>query len=192
MSELVIGVFVGGSARRMGGFPKGLLAVPGEGRSIAEHLLALGDALGAECVLVGSAAAYASTGRKALPDATEGAGPLGGLVSLLMHAGTRRAVALACDIPHVTLAVLRRLVAHPSAAPIVAPRSLLGPQGAPFWEPLFARYDAPRVLPTARARLARGVLSLQPLLDELGAAELTLGTDERLALRDWDRPEDVA
>jgi molybdopterin-guanine dinucleotide biosynthesis protein A len=192
MGELVVGVFVGGAASRMGGVRKGLLAAPGQGRSIAEHLLALGDSLSADCLLVGEAGAYASTGRKALPDAREGSGPLGGLVALLEHAGARRAVALACDMPYVTAGLLRRLTLLESAAPIVAPRSVLAPDGASRWEPLFARYDAPRVLASARSRLARGALSLQPLLDELGAQELTLEGDERRAMRDWDRPEDLA
>jgi len=47
-------------------------------------------------------------------------------------------------------------------------------------------------LPVARARLAGGQLSLQPLLEELGAEELLLSADERAALVDWDRPEDVS
>jgi molybdopterin-guanine dinucleotide biosynthesis protein A len=59
------------------------------------------------------------------------------------------------------------------------------------FEPLFARYDAPRVRPVLAQAIAQGVRSFQALFARLSVAELALEPGERSALRDWDRPEDV-
>jgi hypothetical protein len=55
-----------------------------------------------------------------------------------------------------------------------------------------ARYRSDAVIDAARARLARGELGLQPLLDALDATELLLDDAERARLDDWDSPDDVA
>ena len=59
------------------------------------------------------------------------------------------------------------------------------------WQPLFARYDAPRVLPVLRAEIARGARSFQSVLRVLPVAELALSDVERAQLRDWDEPADM-
>jgi molybdopterin-guanine dinucleotide biosynthesis protein A len=87
-------------------------------------------------------------------------------------------------MPHVGDGLVRRLLGAP-AAPAVAPRR----DGR--WEPFFARYDAPRALPVARAHANARRTSLQALLDALGATELALGPDEARELRDWDRASDI-
>ncbi len=52
------GIFIGGAARRMGGFPKGRLPVAGSGQPIVLHLAALAQSLDLPVVLVGEHAAY--------------------------------------------------------------------------------------------------------------------------------------
>lgn len=179
----VVGIFVGGSGKRMGGVHKGLLEV--DGVPLAQRTCALGRAVADEVVLVGRAEAYASLGLHAVADAETGTGPLGGLVGLLRYAGKRHAVALACDLPFLSASLLARLCEEAPEAPVLSPRS------GPLWNPLFARYDAERCLPVAAAQLEAGTLSLQPLLRRLDARELPLDDTERAALRDWDRPEDM-
>lgn len=181
---MIAGVLVGGAATRMGGRPKGLLRAP-DGRTIVERWRAMLDELRIPLVLVGASAAYRRFDLEAIADAPSGVGPLGGLCALLAHAGGGRAIALGCDMPLVSPALLERLAHAPGDAPVVSPRR------GPTWEPLFARYDAPRVLPMARRRASAGAHSLQGLLDEAGAAELPLTGDERAQLRDWDSPSDV-
>jgi molybdopterin-guanine dinucleotide biosynthesis protein A len=120
-----------------------------------------------------------------LPDEPPGVGPLGGLIALLRHAGTSPALAFACDMPFVSRALVERLLAAPSDAPIVAPRR------DARWEPLCARYEPARVLPLALARAASPHHALQALLDEAGAVALPLLPHEAAELRDWDTPADV-
>jgi molybdopterin-guanine dinucleotide biosynthesis protein A len=181
------GVFVGGRARRMGGKPKGLLRGP-EGRTLVDRWSALLADLGVPLVLVGEARAYAAMDIPALADDPPGIGPLGGLVALLRHAehaGARSALALACDMPFVSRALVERLLAASPDAPAVAPRR----EGR--WEPLCARYDPARILPLAVAQAASPRHSLQSLLDQAGAAELPLLAHEGGELHDWDSPGDV-
>jgi molybdopterin-guanine dinucleotide biosynthesis protein A len=183
VSTLLAGVFVGGAATRMGGVPKGLLRTAG-GATLVERWRGLLEAEGARVVLVGSGGAYRAAGLRALDDEPAGVGPIGGLVALLRAAGDGAAIAVACDMPFVTPALLHRLVEAP-AAPAVAPRR----EGK--WEPLFARYDAARVLPVALAHVGAGRRALHALLYDVGAAELPLSADEAEQLRDWDSPGDV-
>ncbi len=186
MTRALGGIFVGGAATRMGGQPKGLLPVPGDGRTtLVERWRSTLDGLCAEIVLVGRHAAYAELAMELLADDPPGIGPLGGLVALLRRAGDGYAVAVACDMPFVPRALVERLLEFPAGAPIVAPRR----DGK--WEPICARYDALRVLPLALEHARAPRHSLQRLLDAAGAVELPLGTHEAEDLRDWDRPEDT-
>ena len=171
------GLFVGGASKRMGR-AKGMLVGP-DGRTLVERASAVLVAAGLEVVLVGRRGVYADLGMSVLDDAVEDAGPLGGLVSLLEHAGERRAVALACDMPFVTQEDVLTLLE--ATGPVAAPRR----DGR--WEPLCAMY-APSVLPVARRRLAEGRRSMQGLLEEVGAVEVAIDPDHVV---DWDSPEDV-
>ncbi len=162
------------------GCPKGLLRTDG-GQTLVARWSALLAELGIEHVLVGVRSEYAALGLPAIPDAPPGIGPLGGLAALLTAAGERRALALACDMPFVTRADLEALLAAPSA-PVVAPRR----NGR--WEPLCARYDAPRVLPLVERRIVATEHALQALLDEAGAEPVLLADTH---LHDWDSPDDL-
>jgi molybdopterin-guanine dinucleotide biosynthesis protein A len=180
---MLVGIFVGGRATRMGGRPKGLLMSP-DGVPIVERTLSIVRALSLEPVLVGRASAYRHLGVETIDDAPSGTGPLGGVVALLRRARGSCAVAVACDMPFVSEPLLRAL--HDAAdASVVAPRS------DDRWEPLFARYDARAVLPLAEKNVATGVYSLQRLLDGAGAVELCVDDEARIALHDWDSPEDA-
>jgi molybdopterin-guanine dinucleotide biosynthesis protein A len=89
-------------------------------------------------------------------------------------------------MPAVTADALKAL-ADAEDAEIVAPRR--GADGV--WEPLFARYDAPRVLPKLRAAAAEGVRSFQALFSRVGVTALPMTQALDAALEDWDTPEDV-
>jgi molybdopterin-guanine dinucleotide biosynthesis protein A len=182
---VIAGVFVGGAGRRMGHCAKGMLRAPGGGTLIERSVAVLRSAGVVHVLLVGRHGGYETLGLEMIDDEPGGIGPLGGLAALLKRSAPCRALALACDMPYVSPALVVRLLSA-CDAPIVAPRR----DGR--WEPLCARYDAPRVLPCALRRIAAGRHALQPLLVECGAVELALDSREEDELRDWDTPEDVS
>lgn len=188
MSAPLVGIFVGGKGRRMGGVAKGLLTAPGGAETLVARLArVVREAFGeVDLVLVGSADAYAAQGLPSLADDPPGVGPIGGLAALLAE-GRRRGspfvVTLACDLPYVNAALLARLAAHAPGSAAVAAR-----QGA-RWQPLCARFDPMVAHPVAQALALGGTHSLQAVLDQLACVELPLDTDHEL--RDWDEPGDV-
>lgn len=172
----------------MGGRDKSRLPAPGGG-SLLQRELGLARALGWEPVLVGAAPDGPppdAQGVLQLGDAPAGVGPLGGLGPLLRHAGQRPVVALACDLPYVEVAMLRRLAAQPAGPAVVAPQL-----DDDWWMPLCARYDPPAVLPALQQTLDAGQRSFQALLRRLSVAPLDLDDEERRKLRDWDTPQDM-
>jgi molybdopterin-guanine dinucleotide biosynthesis protein A len=169
----------------MGGRDKSRLPAPDTGEALAARLARLTSELGLPSVLVGGAP------QPPLPhllDDPPGIGPIGGLCALFAAAGQRRALALACDLPHATAGLIERLWREQPSAAVHAPRD---PQTGK-WEPLFARYDAARVLPEFRDAVEAGVRSMQTVLRELDVHELVLTDAERRLLLDWDRPGDLA
>jgi molybdopterin-guanine dinucleotide biosynthesis protein A len=191
-TRLLVGIFVGGRGRRMGGVAKGLLKAPDSEATLVERLRAeLASALpDAEVVLVGAADAYADVGLSAVNDEPPGIGPLGGLIGLLAHAerlGATHVLALACDLPRVTGSLLQRLASE------VADKSALVTAQGDIKNPLLARYAVAEALPAARAVLGADKRSLQAVLERLGAgaAIMPLTTSEAATIDDWDTPEDM-
>jgi molybdenum cofactor guanylyltransferase len=187
----VAGVLVGGRSSRMGGSPKGLLRLP-SGETILERTLHIAREAGCDAVLVGNLDAYdavaAKHGVTRLPDVANVQGPLAGLQALLEHAGARSAIALACDMPFVTGALLQRLASESPEAIVLAPRSA----DSQKWEPLCARYHSERVRPVLRAAMDAGEQSIQQLFTRVQVTELHLSSEERSVTRDWDTPADIA
>lgn len=191
MNKLVVGVFVGGRALRLGGLAKGLLRAPDTNEPLVARLARISrEALSdSEFVLVGDAREYTELGYASISDDPKGVGPIGALIALLSHAGQlgRDAIALAADLPFVSRELVTRLAEHAPESAAVAPRV----DG--IWHPLFARYESERSLVAARKTLAEGKRALHSVLSHLGtsATELPLTPAEAALLDDWDTPEDV-
>jgi molybdopterin-guanine dinucleotide biosynthesis protein A len=183
MSRALAGVFVGGRGTRMGGRPKGLLQTA-DGVTLVERLRRVLEGVGAEIVLVGASDAYAAMGLASVADEPPGVGPLGGLAGLLRKAGERPTLAVACDLPYVSGALLERLLC-------AGPAAIVAPQRDGRWEPLCARYEPPEVLPLIARMLTARRHALQALLDEAHAVALQLSPQEALELHDWDVPGDI-
>ena len=190
MREPLCGLFVGGKARRMGGVAKGLLPAPDSGEPLVQRLRQKAESLGLRCVLVGQAAAYSGLGLPMLADEPPGIGPLGGLRALLGAADGAWVLALACDLPYVSVELLRRLNEAPDSAENQPPYDAIAARRHELWEPLCARY-APTVLPILDTALAAGERSFQALLRRLRVYELPLSPEEAAQLVDWDTPGDV-
>jgi molybdopterin-guanine dinucleotide biosynthesis protein A len=184
----VLGIFVGGRGRRMGGVQKALLRVPGDAEPLLSRLARRGRDAGLEVVLVGSAElGDAAGGMLQLSDAVPGIGPLGGLSSLLAFAMDRPALAIACDMPFVSSALLIRLAREAPEAALLAPRDPLTRK----WQAMFARYASARLRPCVQAALERGEHSFQTLFERAPNVELLLDPSEHAQLRDWDTPGDL-
>src|SRR4051794_28356273 len=123
--DVLFGIFVGGGSTRMGGAPKGLLLSRETGEPLVSRLLRIADELGYEPVLVGKADAYQRVhpNVRVVADRPVGSGPLGGLGALLAAAGWGSAIAVACDMPFVSAALLTRLTSEAPGAAVLAPRS---------------------------------------------------------------------
>jgi molybdopterin-guanine dinucleotide biosynthesis protein A len=180
----VVGIFVGGKSIRMGGQAKGLLRAP-DGQTILERWVSVCGRAGLDAVLVGDAGPYEQLGVPAIADLVPGRGPLGGLAGLLAARPEAHAVAVACDMPRVTVELLARLAFADSAAAVLAPVE----NG--LYQPLFARYERARVLPLAERQLREDDRSLQKLIRGAGADTFALALEERRQLDDWDTPGDI-
>lgn len=184
MTDVLLGVLAGGRGLRMGGRDKSRLPAPDTGEALAARIVRLASGLGLPCTLVGG---EPLPGVPQLADDPPGIGPIGGLCSLLAQAGARNALAVACDLPHVTQALLARLASESPDSLVLCPRD----PATGKWQPLFARYDAPQVLPVFRAAIAAGTRSMQTVFRALEITELALSPEERSALLDWDQPSDL-
>jgi molybdenum cofactor guanylyltransferase len=180
----LLGVLAGGHGRRMGGRDKARLIAPDGAESLLERILRLGAVVGLDCVVVGGAS---PAGTPCVADEPAGIGPIGGLCALLGLAAERPALALACDLPFVTAPLIARLAREQPGTSVLAARD----PGTGKWQPLFARYDGPRVLPALRLAVADGVRSFQTFLRTQHVTELELSEAERALLRDWDEPSDL-
>jgi molybdenum cofactor guanylyltransferase len=188
MSDVVLGIFIGGRGTRMGGVQKALLRAPGGAETLIARALRVAREAGCEPVLLGHAElGDEARGVSQLPDRAAGVGPLAGLASLLEYAGDRDALCLACDMPYVSSGLLARLLREHPDAVVLAPRALASSK----WQPLCARYASARVAPVLAEALSDGVRSFQALFGRLVVTELPLTAGEHAELRDWDKPEDI-
>lgn len=146
-------VLAGGAARRYGGLPKGLLELGG--RRILDRVVdALAATLGAPPLLVANAP-EASGWRPDLhviPDRRPGTGSLGG-IHTAVTAAAGPVLCVAWDMPFVTPALLRALIAGAAAYDVFLPES----DGRRGVEPLCAVYG-PACAPAIEARLDTGDL----------------------------------
>jgi molybdenum cofactor guanylyltransferase len=158
--DLAAAILAGGKASRMGGRAKSFLLV--EGRRIIDRQLEVLRPLFAE-ILIGAndVAAYAGFGLPVVPDAVPDQGPLAGILAVLEAARADHVLVIACDMPRVTAAALRLVMAPDAPEDVVVP--VVG--GRP--EPLFARYSR-RCAAAIRRQLAAGERKVTRFFDDPG------------------------
>ncbi|MGB2807956.1 MAG: molybdenum cofactor guanylyltransferase [Sedimentisphaerales bacterium] len=78
---------------------------------------------------------YAFLGFDCIPDKMPGQGPLMGIASALEASANELNLVVACDIPHIDIRLVRKMLAEAHAADMVIPTS-----GNEKYEPLFAVY----------------------------------------------------
>jgi molybdenum cofactor guanylyltransferase len=146
--ELAAAILAGGRARRMDGVNKGTLVV-GRTAIIDRQLETLRDVAGDIFVVGRSEASWTSRGLRVIPDEIPNAGPLGGIYTAIVRSPCERTLVVACDMPFLSSALLRELVAVKDA-------DLVIPRHAGRYEPLCAIYSR-ACADDIRERLARGM-----------------------------------
>ena len=128
------------------------------------------------------AGGFAALVRDPVPDG----GPLAGIVAALEAAAHDRVAVLAIDLPRLPVRWLAELAASANEN-----RGVVGRRGRLF-EPLAAVYPR-KMLPLARAALARGDRALQPLLHDAVTAGLLrvrrITATEAPWFKNWNEPD---
>lgn len=181
-------VLAGGESRRMGR-PKAWLPGP-DGRPLVEVALAALRAAGCREVLVAARDPAPFSALVPPPgvvlDRAPGLGPLAGLEAALRAAPTAWVLAVACDMPHLDPALLRRIAeAALGAAP---PCAAVVPRVDGRAQPLHAAYHR-RALPRVTAALEARALRLVDLAASLDALWLDLPRSP--SFENWNTPDDV-
>lgn len=175
-------LLAGGKSTRMGR-DKALLEIDGE--PLWRRQLATLRALAPEQLLV---AGPPRGEGESIADAIAGAGPLGGIAAALGHCRAPLLVVLAVDLPQMTTAFLRGLLALAETGKGVVPR------GDRFFEPLAAVYPA-SATPLAHAHLRRGDYSLQNFVAAAIAQDLVvargLAAEEAALFTNLNSPADL-
>jgi molybdopterin-guanine dinucleotide biosynthesis protein A len=162
---LTAAILAGGKSSRMG-VNKAVL--PFRGKPMIHAVIEAVRPLATEIILVSDdATPYASLGLRTVPDVYRGRGPLGGLHAALRASRTEETFLLSCDIPRVSIHLLRYIADHPSVAPARVPE-LCGRV-----HPLCGVYDA-RCLPEIDRLIAADRLAMAALLDAVGAAAIPI------------------
>jgi molybdopterin-guanine dinucleotide biosynthesis protein A len=181
-------ILAGGRATRMDGIDKSALHIGGL-RIIERQLRALREITDSIVVVGGDPARFAELGVRAVPDVLPGCGALGGIYSALLASDRERTLVVACDMPFLSPALLRRL-ARPCSSEIdaVMPRSHEGLQ------PLCAVYAA-RSAATLRRRIERGMLKAASVgedvrVEEIGPEELASYDADGLMFMNVNTPHD--
>ncbi len=181
-------LMAGGRSTRMG-FDKA--GVPILGQPLWEVQLAKLRALDPAQILVSGRldGPYAQANLEIVPDAVPDLGPLAGIAATLRRSTSPLVLVLAIDLPDISVAFLRGLVAEAVVrGKGIVPRSALG------FEPLAAVY--PRTaLALAEESLTNADRSLQSFVRSLIAAEMVSASDlERpqcSELRNFNTPADL-
>jgi molybdopterin-guanine dinucleotide biosynthesis protein A len=184
-------VLAGGAASRYGGRPKGLLEVGG--RRIVDRVVAgVAAAVGAPPLLVANApeAAAWCPGLRCVPDMRPGAGSLGGIYTAVCG-GAGPVLCVAWDMPFVTEALLRTLVAESGAFDAFLPES----GGRRGLEPLCAVYGQ-ACRPAIEQAMDRGDLRAIAFHDAVRTGTLSLDRvrafgDPETLFFNINRPEDL-
>lgn len=165
------------------------------GRTMVEWVAAALRGAGCDPVVVvgGDADRLAAAGFEVVGDRWRGEGPLGGVLTALTHTARthpgRPTVVVACDLPRLDAATVRRLVdaAGTGAADVVMAESG-GPDGAaPRLEPLCAWWAAGAAAALQRAFDA-GERAIHRSLDGMQVRTVAVGLDVVLNVN---RPADV-
>lgn len=189
MSDLTTIIFAGGLGTRLGGVKKALLDVGG--KPIVERVLEATRPLSRELIVVDNDDSLADLPEvRIVPDMETRAGVLTALYSGLSAASTELCLVVACDMPFLNPAVLRRLVELASEHDVVIPVA----EGQ--MDPMHAVYRRVPCLTAIGRALERGDKRMISYLAEVrvrevGEAELRACDPDLRSLFNVNTPENL-
>lgn len=158
LPPLSAAILAGGQSRRMG-TDKALLRLTPDSPTLVELVLAAVRTVADEVFLVANDDRLAHLGLRTVPDAFPGAGSLGGIYSAVAGSRTTHCLIVACDMPFLSVPLLRALAAVPRDYDVLAPYLNVGAnrQGgdAGVYETLHAIYSR-TTLPAMHEQLVIG------------------------------------
>jgi len=147
------------------GRDKALLPIGGV--ALVSHVAQVVRDAAGSVTLVGPRERYRTLGWPLIEDGVIGQGPLAGIVAALTAATAERSLIVACDMPWLSAAALKELLAVDSDADAVVAQSHHGR------EPLCAVYHR-RCLPVFEAALRESELTVRRVLERLRIVEWPL------------------
>jgi molybdenum cofactor guanylyltransferase len=136
--------------------------------------------------IIGEPARYAHLGYSVIPDWRPGLGPLGGIVTGIMHSNCPWNLFVACDMPRIEGALLEQLLARAQAAPEGDGAVAVSAAGV---EPLVAVYHR-RALPVLADALNRNILKMRTVVESLQVTLVVVPDHDKF--RNINTPEDWA
>ncbi len=186
--KLRAGILIGGRSRRMG-TAKALIRVDGE--TLLERTVTVAARVVDEIVLVGSPPFELPEGLRNLSlveDRHSGLGPIGGLEAILSTQPDHPCLLIACDMPHLSAAVLARL--RDELGDADAAVCATSENGEERLHPCCAIYQ-PRILPVVQTAIEARRHGMMQLLSTLVVHRLLLSPAEARSVENWNEPSDV-
>lgn len=155
-------ILAGGLSQRMG-TDKALLRLVPDGPTLIERVVAAVATVADEVLIVANDDRLGFLGLPIVPDAYPGTGALGGIASAVAAARNEHCLVVACDMPFLSVPLLRAMAAEPRDYDVLAPHLIVGDNrqgsGKGVYETLHAIYGR-GALPAIRERLAAGQLRI--------------------------------
>ncbi len=163
-------IMAGGGSRRMG-IDKSMLLI--KDKPIIQHICdQLRGTFSQILISTDDVEKYAFLGFDCIPDKIPGQGPLMGIASTLEASANELNFVVACDIPHIDIRLVRKMLAEAHAADMVVPTT-----GNEKYEPLFAVYRK-SVIETINQVLLSGVRKISDAFVECKVKYIKLKTNQ--------------
>jgi molybdopterin-guanine dinucleotide biosynthesis protein A len=163
-------IMAGGDSRRMG-IDKSMLLI--KDKPIIQHICdQLRGTFSQILISTDDVEKYAFLGFDCIPDKIPGQGPLMGIASTLEASANELNFVVACDIPHIDIRLVRKMLAEAHAVDMVIPTT-----GSEKYEPLFAVYRK-SVIETINQVLLSGVRKISDSFAECKVKYIKLKTNQ--------------
>ena len=167
------------------GRPKAL--IPIEGTTLLERTVQTARCITEDILLIGEPAFAVPATVSTVPilrDLHAGIGPVGGLETMLSELVGQSCLLLACDMPKLSEALLRRIASAAGDFDAAVCRT------AGRRHPCCGLYR-PSVLPYLQSAVEAGRFSMMTLLDELRIMAIDLTGEDARAVENWNEPSDI-